>query len=333
MSIEERELRSRLADLAALASPPGFTSDEVTRSVRRIRRRRGRAGLGGVVSMAVVAAAIAIPLTRGGPTEIDLSPIGIPSVPGPSYVVTVNGQSLERLDIGGTVPNFTIVPGREVTISVEVIVPKSHQVKALSFGVVNGVLNGQLKPILAASTHARLGPGAHRFVLHWNVPAGLRPGATRQLSAKWAYSGKRAGGAQEFVADFAVALPPGARSGPAAARRLRALMLHAIASCNGKAPTSILAVRTTFGEATAAVGPTHDEAVKATEPVYLVLLTGDITFNDKVAPPACKHLAEPYFTAIVDATTFVTLDDSIGPNPPKEPLSALGPVLDLTQHG
>ena len=51
--------------MAALASPPRFTSDELARSVRRIRRRRGRAGLGGVVSMAVVAAAIAIPLTHG----------------------------------------------------------------------------------------------------------------------------------------------------------------------------------------------------------------------------------------------------------------------------
>ncbi len=61
MSIEERELRSRLAEMAALASPPSFTGDELAQSVRRIRRRRGRAGLGGVVSMAVVAAAIAIP--------------------------------------------------------------------------------------------------------------------------------------------------------------------------------------------------------------------------------------------------------------------------------
>ena len=127
-----------------------------------------------------------------------------------------------------------------------------------------------------------------------------------------------------------MALPPGATSGPAAARRLRALALRSVASCNGKAPASILAVRTTFGRAEAAVGSSQGEAVKATEAVYLVSATGDLTFNTKTASLACKHQAEPYFTAIVDAATFVTLDDFVGPNPPKEPLSALGPVLNLT---
>ncbi|HEY3903576.1 MAG TPA: hypothetical protein VGM14_06730 [Streptosporangiaceae bacterium] len=317
-----------------MASPPSFTSDELTQSVRRIRRRRGRAGLGGAVSMAVVAAAIAVPLTRGPEHNPVLGPTGLPFVgAGPSYVVTANGQTLVRSATGGTVPQFTVVPGRRVTIGVKVIVPKSHQVKALSLGIVNSVLNGHLNPLLAASTRAPLGPGAHRFVLRWNVPAGLRPGATRQLSAKWAFSGMDSGDAQEFVADFAVALPPGATSGPVAARRLRALALRAVASCNGEAPTSIQAVRTTFAKATAAVGSSSGEAVKATQAVYLVLVTGDLTFSDKVAPPACKHQAEPYFTAIVDAAAFVTLDDFIGPHPPKEPLSALGPVLNLAHHG
>src|SRR5258708_7963115 len=105
MSIEERELRSRLAAMAAMASPPSFTSDELTQSVRRIRRRRGRAGLGGAMSMAVVAAAIAVPLTRGPERNPVIGPTGLPFVgPGPSYVVTANGQTLERSATGGTVP-------------------------------------------------------------------------------------------------------------------------------------------------------------------------------------------------------------------------------------
>lgn len=91
---------------------------------------------------------------------------------------------------------------------------------------------------------------------------------------------------------------------------------------SGEAPTSIQAVRTNFGKATAAVGSSSGEAVSPTEGVYLILEAGDLTFSDKVAPPSCKHQAEPYFTAIVDAATFVTLDDFVGPNPPKEPLSA-----------
>lgn len=92
-------------------------------------------------------------------------------------------------------------------------------------------------------------------------------------------------------------------------------------------------MRTTFAKATAAVGGSYGYAVKGVDAVYLVVATGDLTFSDKRRPRGCKNQVEPYFTAIVDATTFTKLDDSVGPNPPKEPLSTLGTVLNLTHHG
>ena len=46
--------------------------------------------------------------------------------------------------------------------------------------------HANMSPILAARTRTPLGPGAYRFRLHWVVPAGLRPGTSRQLSAQWA---------------------------------------------------------------------------------------------------------------------------------------------------
>ncbi len=42
MSIDERELRSRLAESAALAGPPCFTAEDLAARVRRIRRGRRR---------------------------------------------------------------------------------------------------------------------------------------------------------------------------------------------------------------------------------------------------------------------------------------------------
>jgi len=93
MSIDERELRSRLAETAALAGPPRLTTDGLAAQVRRIRRgRRQRAGIITAVSAAAVASAVAVPLTLGGTSQPVISrPAAAP--PGLSYTVTVNGQT------------------------------------------------------------------------------------------------------------------------------------------------------------------------------------------------------------------------------------------------
>ena len=80
------------------------------------------------------------------------------------------------------------------------------------------------------------------------------------------------------------------------------------------------------------VGRGNDLAVKATDGVYLVLMKGDFAFRDSGAvPPSCVHAgtAGHYFSAVVDAASFVTLEAGLGDRPPPVPLQALGPVLNL----
>ncbi len=332
MSIDERELRSRLAETAALAGPPRFTTEDLAARVRRIRRRRrGRAGIIAAVSVAAVASAVAIPLTRGGTGQIVGSAPG-PPPPGLSYTVTANGQTRAVPATGGAPPLFTITPGERLTMTVEVTVPAPQAMTALWLGITNGVLSGHasMKPILAASTRVPLRPGAHRFVLHWTVPAGLRPGTSRQLSVEWAWSGPEPGEAEREVADFAVPLPSAAASPAAVAGRLRTMALHAVAICDGARPAWILAARTTFSKAMAIVGGGNDIADNATDAVYLVLMKGDFTLYNGGPVPSCAQAPTGhYFSAIVDAATFVTLEAGLGNRPPPVPLQTLGPVLNL----
>jgi len=333
MPIDERELRSRLAQSAALAGPPRFTTDDLAARVRRIRRRRHRrAGGIAAVSAVAVAAAVAIPLTLGGTSQpfIGRPP---PLPPGLSYTVTVNGQT-RAVPAAGAVPLLTVTPGERLTMTVEVTVPGPRAMTALWLGITNGVLSGHanMQPVLAASTRAPLRPGAHRFVLRWAVPAGLAPGTSRQLSAQWAWRGPEPGNAEREVAYFAVPLPPGATSPAAVAGRLRATTLHAVTICDGAGPVWIRAVRTTFSKAMTVVGAGNDMADNATDAVYLVLMKGDFAFRDSgPARSSCAHAGPTghYFSAVFDAATFVPLEAGLGNRPPAVPLRTLGPVLNL----
>lgn len=331
MPIDEQELRSRLAGTAALAGPPRFTAEDLAANVRRARRRRRRTGIIAAAAVAVAASAVAIPLTRGGTGQPVMSePAPLP--PGLSYTVTANGQTRSVSANGGGPPLFTISPGERLTVTVEVRVPGPEQVTALWLGITNGVLSGHanMEPVLAASTRVPLRPGAHRFVLHWAVPAGLRPGSSRQLSAQWAWAGPEPGNAEREVAAFAVRLPSRATSPAAVARRLLLTARHAVAICGGGRPAWIRAVRTTFSKATAVAGGGGGIADNATAAVYLVLMKGDfILANGRPVPSCAQAPAGHYFSAIVDAATFTTLQAGLGNRPPSPPLQTLGPVLNL----
>jgi hypothetical protein len=330
MPIDEQELRSRLAETAALAGPPRCTADDLATSVRRARRRRRRAGIITVAVVAVAAAAVAIPLTRGGTSQPSMNE---PAPPPPwlSYTVTANGQTRSVPATGGEQPLFTVTPGERLTVTVQVRVPGPQAMTALWLGITNGVLSGHasMEPVLAASTRGPLRPGLHRFVLHWAVPVGLRPGASRQLSAQWAWPGPEPGNAEREVAVFAV--PSRATSPAAVAGRLRAMALHAVAVCGG-GPAWIRAVRTTYGQATALAGGGGQTAESATAAVYLVVMKGDFILANGGPVPSCAHAPEGhYFSAIVDAVTFTTLEAGLGNRPPSAALQTLGPVLNLTQ--
>lgn len=336
MSVDERELRLRLAETAALAGPPRFTTEDLAARVRRVRRRRRRsAGIIAAVLVAAVASAVAIPLTRGGTSQTIISAPG-PPAPGLSYTVTVNGQT-RAVPATGVVPLFAVTPGKRLTMTVVATVPGPRAMKALWLGVTNGRLAPRrggptdMSPILAASTRVPLRPGAHRFVLHWTVPAGLRPGTSRQLSVEWAWRGPEPGEAERDIAYFAVRLPSGATSPAAAGRRLRTMALHAVALCDGSQPAWIRAVRTTFSKAMTVVGGGNDITVKATDAVYLVLMKGSFTLHSGGPVPSCAQAPTGhYFSTVVDAATFVTLEAGLGNRSPPVRLRTLGPVLHLT---
>ena len=337
MSIDERELRSRLAETAALAGPPRFTTDDLAARVRRTRRRRrGRTGVIAAVSVAAVASAVAIPLTRGGTSQPVIGAPG-PPPPGLSYTVTANGQT-RAVATGAALPLFTITPGENLRIKVGVTVPAHARVTALWLGISKGSWGsgpngptGINYPILA-HTRKPLGPGSYRFRLRWTVPAGLRPGTSRYLATAWSFREAPTGAVARAIAVFAVPLPSGAASPAAVARHLRTKALHAVTICDGARPAWIRAVRTTFSKAMTVVGGGNDLADKAAGAVYLVLMKGDFAFRDSgPARPSCAH-SEPtgrYFTAVFDAATFVTLEAGLGNRPPPVPLQTLGPAQNL----
>jgi hypothetical protein len=105
-----------------------------------------------------------------------------------------------------------------------------------------------------------------------------------------------------------------------------------VANCNGARTARILAVRTTFSKAVAAVGGGNDLADNASAAVYLVLMKGDFTLYNGGPARCARAPTGHYFSAIVDAATFVTLEAGVGPRPPPVPLRTLGPVLNLSSH-
>jgi hypothetical protein len=338
MSTDEPELRSRLADTAALAGPPRFTAEDLAGRVRRIKRRHKRAGTFGAISVAAAVSAVAIPLTLGGTSPAGTSP-GRMSAPGAgprlSYMVTVNGDHRAIPARTGALPLYTVTSGERLTITVKVTVPERQTLTALWLGITDGAetpanVPTDMKPILAGGSHA-LRPGPHRFVLHWTVPAGLKPRASRELSSDWAWSDGAGAGA---ITEFAVPLPARAMAPAAVAHRLRVLALHAVRSCDGAGPAWIHAVRTTFGEAKAI--PDVAEGINVAESpaasVYLVLMKGDFIFNDggRIPPGLCEHgPSGHYYSALFDAATFVTLESGLGDHRFPIALRTLGPVLSL----
>ena len=60
-------------------------------------------------------------------------------------------------------------------------------------------------------------------------------------------------------------------------------------------------------------------------------MKGDFTLSNGSLVPSCAYAPTGhYFSVIVDAATFVTLEAGLGNRPPPVPLRHLGPVLKLT---
>lgn len=198
MSLDEQELRQRLETVAAQVSAPRLTVEGLT---GRIRRRRAIVlGLvsGSLLTVAAVAVAVPVALSGMSTPSARRPPPKIPFLL--SFTVVVNGQS--RVPSENGPPSFTVTPGEDLRINVEVTVPAQHRVAALWLGISRGAIGapGDLRPILV---HARqpLGPGSYRFRLRWTVPAGLPPGTLRYVAAEW---DAQQGHVGQFVAGLTV---------------------------------------------------------------------------------------------------------------------------------
>jgi hypothetical protein len=202
MVLNEDELRHHLAAAVDHVGAPRFTLESL---ISRIRRRRAK--ILGLVSgslLAVAAIAVAVPVALSGKStpSVKHPPAKIPFPL--SFTVAVNGQS-RVFPKNGPPPSFTVTPGEDLRINVDVTVPAHHRVTALWLGISGGVIGtpSDLHPILA-HTRKPLGPGSHRFRLRWTVPAGLRPGTLRYMAAEWDI---RQGQVGQFIAGLTVHSP------------------------------------------------------------------------------------------------------------------------------
>jgi hypothetical protein len=285
------------------------------------------------VALAAVSSAVVIPLTHGGSAEpaVISSPAIVP--PGPSYRVTVNGQTSVVPAVGpGGPADYYVTPTEKLTIIVDVTAQAHPLTTALWLGITDGVLAprpggpADMNPILATSTRAALRPGLHRFVLHWTVPARFGPGASRQLAVEYLLTGPPAGaGAERVLAEFEA--PPGPAFSAAAVSRLRRIVLSEASGCDDPRPARITAVRTTYGRAEAAMG--EPGTGNAGQEVYLVVMQGDFTSAHATMPPCGYAPAGHYFYTVVDAATFETMSQWLTNRPPAVRLQALGPVRNL----
>ncbi len=199
MVLDEDELRRHLAEVASHASAPRFTPEGL---ISQIRRRRAKVlGLvsGPLLAVAAIAVAVSAALNGMSPPSAKHAPMKLP--PRLSFTVAVNGQS-QVFPENGPPPGFTVTPGQDLRIDVDVTVPAHHEVTALWLGISAGVIGtpDNLQPILAHIS-TPLGPGSHVFQLRWTMPSGLRSGTLRYVAANWEIGRARVA---QFIAELAV---------------------------------------------------------------------------------------------------------------------------------
>jgi hypothetical protein len=355
MQTDQEQVRRHLAATAAGASAPRFTAKDVAVRVWRVRRRRARIGAA-VSVVAAVAAAVVVPLTLGGTPGTVSAPVSAGRnsastsaggftpgpVPGPAALpwtgtVTVNGQALgvpESLADGPTdEPQFDVAPGETVTIAMTVTVPAHSEMTKFFLGITGDTAGigprGPIgmKPVLTTASH--LAPGAHKFTVQWTVPKGTAPKLGYQLAmaAFWPKGTRNEPAAEEIpMVDFGV--KPGIPVPPAAAARLLTQALLAAKNDGDAKPEWIVAVRTTFAKAMAAVDPGDSmPTVNPSTPVYVYVAKGN--FEIEAGPAPGSPVKGHYLSAIIDAQTFSAYESGLSVQGPSVPLATLGPLASL----
>jgi len=213
MPIDEQEPRQCPGQAAGEAGVPWFTAGELARQIGRQRSMVVTAVTDAV--MAAAAVAVAIPVALSATARLP-GRHGPPRPPRMSYTVTVNGRAPASPGREQGVPHYVISPGEELSITVDATVPEGATGTAMWLGITDGMLSARrsgpvnMSPVLAARTDTTPSPGAHRFSFRWAVPAELGPGASRQLTAQWAWSGRSPGTSQQISA--VLEAPAGASS-------------------------------------------------------------------------------------------------------------------------
>jgi hypothetical protein len=197
MSLTEQQLREHLAAAACEAGEPRFALNDITSEVRRRRGLMTALATAGLA--AVVALAIAIPLSLGGTREGPApARLGSPAIaPQTKFIVSVNGRLTD-----GPAQTFNVPPGQPVRIEVEIIVPNQLTITDLWIGISTGTYgfartkgtygNVGVRPVgiehLLGRFRTPLAAGRHTVTVQWTAPSHPGRSAELPLAADWTFT-------------------------------------------------------------------------------------------------------------------------------------------------
>jgi hypothetical protein len=97
-------------------------------------------------------------------------------------------------------------------------------------------------------------------------------------------------------------------------------------------PASIWAVSTTRAKALRAATPGDMVPGSASQPAYLVVITGKFKLVDAPVPPGARLPTGRYLAVTVNPATFQVMDLGLSNHNPSVPLRSYGPVSNLMKQ-
>lgn len=110
---------------------------------------------------------------------------------------------------------------------------------------------------------------------------------------------------------------------------LRAAMLQLARNSGDANPTSLRAVSTTRAKALRAATPGDMVPGSASQPAYLVVMTGKFTLTSAPVPPGAHLPTGRYLAVTVNPATFRVMDLGLSNHTPPVPLRSYGLVSNL----
>ena len=113
---------------------------------------------------------------------------------------------------------------------------------------------------------------------------------------------------------------------------LRTAMLRLAQHSGDANPTSIRAVSTTRAKALQAATPGDMVPGSASQPAYLVVITGKFKLDNAPVPPGAPLPTGRYLAVTVNPATFQVMDLGLSNHQPPVPLRSYGPVSNLMEQ-